>query len=74
MSAAALVSVRLRCRRESTAASLVPRMLMVTEVSGAVGAGDSEGVGVGGAGDELVVRASWRCRSRRRRLSIAKVP
>ena len=32
MSAAALVSVRLRTSGESTAASLVPRMLMVTEV------------------------------------------
>ena len=32
MSAAALVSVRLRMSAESTAASLVPRMLMVTEV------------------------------------------
>ena len=32
MSAAALVSVRLRTSVESTAASLVPRMLMVTEV------------------------------------------
>ena len=40
---------------DSTAASLVPRMLTVTDWSGAVGAGDREGVGVGGAGDELVV-------------------
>ena len=32
MSAAVLVSVRLRMSAESTAASLVPRMLMVTEV------------------------------------------
>jgi hypothetical protein len=32
MAAAALVSVRLRTSAESTAASLVPRMLMVTEV------------------------------------------
>ena len=32
MSAAELVSVRLRVSAESTAASLVPRMLMVTEV------------------------------------------
>ena len=56
MSAAALVSVRLRMSAESTAASLVPRMLMVTELWCAVGAGDREGVGVGGAGDELVVR------------------
>ena len=32
MSAAALVSVRLRTSVESTAASLVPAMLMVTEV------------------------------------------
>ena len=55
MSAAALVSVRLRTSAERTAASLVPRMLIVTEREGAVGAGDREGVGVGGAGDELVV-------------------
>ena len=32
MSAAALVSRRLRTSAESTAASLVPRMLMVTEL------------------------------------------
>ena len=56
MSAAALVSVRLRTSAETTAASLVPRMLMVTELSGAVGARDREGVGVGGAGSKLVVR------------------
>ena len=42
MSAAVLVSVRLRTSADSTAASLVPRMLMVTEVSGAVGAGTAK--------------------------------
>ena len=63
---------------DSTAASLVPRMLTVTRGGGAVGAGDREGVGVGGAGDELVVgrvgrvgpgagaRRSRTCRSCRR--------
>ena len=33
MAAAALVSVRLRTSADTTAASLVPRMLMVTEVA-----------------------------------------
>ena len=53
-------------RRDTTAASLVPRMLMVTEVAVPSLLSTREAVGIGGAGDELVVCAGRRCRSRRR--------
>ena len=60
ISAARLVSVRLAVAAERTAASLVPRMWMVTEVSVPSAAGHRERVGVGGAGGKLVVRRARR--------------
>src|SRR3954451_4680081 len=54
MSVAELVSVRLAVSADRTAASLVPRMLMVTEVR-VPSALATEKVSVGGAGHELVV-------------------
>ena len=49
-----------------TAPSLVPRMLMVTEVAVPSLLSTREAVGIGDAGGELVVCAGRRCRSRRR--------
>ena len=55
-SAPQLVSVRFRVSDDSTAASLVPRMLTVTEVRVPSALATAKRVGVGGAGHELVVR------------------
>ena len=56
MSAAALVSTRLRTSAESNRGVVGAEDVDGDRAEGAVGAGDREGVGVGGAGGKLVVR------------------
>ena len=74
MSAAVLVSVRFADVGGEHRGVVGAEDVDGDGVVGAVGADDREGVGVGGAGHELVVRGASRCRSRRRRVSMAKLP